>query len=187
MGVLVGSTVGVWGVGAGDEAHWGHIGCPWGSAAAPGVPHGRSPFAPPGRYLRLRPRGFLRPLPRGPALPAAAAPLLQRQPAPAAPGRLPLTRARRPPVLSASISIPSRGPGGTGATSLGTPPSPGDAPPLRSPRPHPKKSRGVGRGPPKKNRRASGRPGRSDSESPRLVPPHTHSIILPPPVPRLFF
>lgn len=80
-------------------------------------------LCPPGRYLRLRPRGFLRPLPGGPALPAAAAPLLQRQPAPAAPGRLPLAPPATPPALfTFKLHLhpppPSAGAGGTSPPSL---------------------------------------------------------------------
>lgn len=135
------------------------------------MPHVCSPFAPPGRYLRLRPRGVLHPLPRGPALPAVAAPLRQHQPAPAAPGRLPLTHARRPPVLSASISICFQGPVG-----WEQPPHCPPASGPRSPRPHPKKSWGVGRGPPTGT--ASSPPRPLGLRKPPLAAPHRCS---PPP------
>lgn len=126
-------------------------GCLRGTEAPRKAPHGPSLFAPPpGRYLRLRPRGFLRPLPGGPALPAAAAPLLQRQPAPAAPGRLPLA----PPAAPASSLFfqapsPSPSPARWSGSDVpfaasGTPAMPPHAPR----RPQPKKSRGAGRGSP---------------------------------------
>lgn len=163
--------------------------CPWGAEALLGVPHGPSLFTHSGRYLRLRPRGFLLPLPGGPALAAAAAPLLQHQPAPTAPGRLPLAPWPPPPALfSFNFHLHARPRlGGAGAT---PPPPPRGPPRCRPAVPAGRSQRraGVRAGAPRQSgdrqgAPASRPPGHSDLEKwrrcpPPATPPSTSPIFL---------
>lgn len=164
---------------------WVPPGC---RGTAGGAPRPLSLFPHPGRYLRLRPRGFLLPLPGGPALAAAAAPLLQHQPAPTAPGRLPLAPRPPPPALfSFNFHLHARlRPAGAGATPPPPPPRCRPALPAgRSQRRAGDRDGAPGRAGPGTGLRAPRPPGHPDLEkwrrcpSPAIpTPPSTSPIFL---------
>lgn len=181
VGVLVGSTVGVWGVGTGDEAQRGHIGCPWGLAAAPGVPHGRSPFAPPRKIPQTAAEGLPSPPPSGSCSPCSCC---SSTPAPAGTRcpRPPAFNPRPPPSCSLSLHLhPLPRPRRDGSHLPGDPPQPRGRPPPALPTATSKEEPGCGQGPPQK--KPGGRPAAPAArtrKAPALCPPtHTTSSFPP--------